>query len=187
MKKSFITLILLLIVSFVVNAQTENWKKIKPIESNINDVEKILGPKINRDYFLRYKADDGIYFISFSDGKCVTEWKEEWNSDLGELPPLKDGTKLIDWKIPEWTVEKLSFYPKESLSLSSLGISLKKLKKVNKPSDTPDIFNYVDEQNGISYEIQNLYKKKGKLKLNKAEITGITLFPMAKYKKLLCK
>jgi hypothetical protein len=181
------TAILLTAIPLTICSQSPAWVNIRPVESTIADVERIFGKARKRDRFIRYEVDDGVYYFSFSEGVCVTKWKEEWNSKLGGLPPLKEGTPLSDWDLPEWSVEKVSYSPNEWISVASLGIDLAKLKKVNKSPDTPDIFDYVDEEEGISYAVQYEYKRNGGRVRKIPMVTGITLFPAARYSNLVCK
>jgi len=188
MKKNVFCTTLLLLAMFIPGtSQTGVWRKIRPVESTIKNVERILGPAREKDYFVRYEISEGVYYVSFSDGRCTTQWKEEWNSKLGGLEPLKEGTELLDWNLPEWTVERIDYTPNEVLAVSSLGLDLRKLKKVSKSPDTPGIFDYVDERRGISYEVQKEYERTGRSKRKVALVTGISLFPAARYRNLRCK
>jgi hypothetical protein len=169
------------------DAQSDRWRRILPLESTRSDVERILGQ--NGDgvgYSLRYIVEEGFYDIKYSDGKCVTKWREEWNARMPELPPGKEGEPMIDWKAAEWTVLSISYNPDDDLSLSALGINLKRLKKEsNQYSHTPGIYNYTDVYNGITYEVDKYYDSKTKLATN--FVAGIRVKPGKKHKHLLCK
>lgn len=170
-------------IPLTVWSQESLWKKIVPVESTITDVERMFGRPIDRDHSLRYETNDGIYYFSFSDGVCKTKWKEEWNSKIPELPPLREGEPLTDWNLPEWTIERVLYSPNEWISVRSLGIDLSRLEKIKESPDTPDIFSYRDGKNGISYTVQYEFDQNHKV----AYVTSITLFPKARYKNLLCK
>lgn len=159
-------------------SQEYKWQQIIPIKSKLVDVETVLGKKEVTDHSIFYKLAEGEYYVKYSDGKCTTKWREEWNSP--ELPPLKEGTALIDWAVPEWTVLKVTFSPEDAIPVVKLGLDLKKLKKVHKGGDT-DLFDYIDTRRGISYGVQFDDS------LNADVVSFITVEPVAKYKNLLCK
>ncbi|MEO5858826.1 MAG: hypothetical protein ABIR33_07740 [Pyrinomonadaceae bacterium] len=179
--------LLLIVIPTVVLSQGLGWKTIRPAESTIVDVERIFGEPQAKDHYMRYERDDGVYFISFSNGVCTTKWKKEWNSEIGGLPPLKEGTPLTDWNLPEWTVEKVYYLPSEGISISSLNIDLAKLRKTAESPHTPDIFTYTDATEGISYEVQYEYKQSGKRVRKIPMVSGITLLPATRYSNRLCQ
>jgi hypothetical protein len=180
MFKSVLKILILCLMNIAVYSQTITLSKIEPLKSTLKDVERIL-KEGRKEHFERYEMPEGIYYVSYSDGKCVTRWSEERNATMPELPPLKDGTVIKDWDIPEWIVEKVDFFSYEDLKVSSLGINLSKLKKVNNSTDTPDIFDYVDEKKGLSYTVQLYDSSLGKV------VTSISKFPSSLQKDRRCK
>ncbi|HLL99813.1 MAG TPA: hypothetical protein VK400_02055, partial [Pyrinomonadaceae bacterium] len=93
--------ILFFIKSVPVYPQQDRWRKIKPIESKLSDVEAILGKAEKTEHRVTYALDEGVYSILYSYGPCELE---------------------MDWKVPEWTVIEVFYRPYDDLKLSILGI-----------------------------------------------------------------
>lgn len=183
-KYLFCVALVLTFVPLGVSSQVSAWKQIRPGESTISEVERIFGSPRERDHYIRYETEEGVYFVSFSDGKCVTKWKEAWNSDIGGLPPLKEGTPLLDWDLPEWTVIRVHHIPSRSATSTDLAIDLEKLQKTKRTSDTTT---YTDKEEGISYQVRSESKRGVGTVRRIHVVTGITLVPAVRHSSLVCR
>ncbi len=126
-----------LILAMSLVSFSQAWTKIKLLESNRADVEKILGKPLSLiDYFAKYETKDYQIGISYSDGICNYNFP-------------------TDFKAPEWTVKFLTLTPKKKT----------KLKKVVKDKsilsimiDGKDSLFYEDKAKNIVYDVKLINK-----------------------------
>jgi len=133
------------------NAQ--DWRKIVPLKSTRAEVETLLGPAEGA-YSTVYQLKEGKLFIEYSSGPCRPDRKNGWN-------------------VAENTVVSLSFSPRHKKRLADLKLDLTKFRK-EIDQQVIGITYYVDEENGITYEIQD------------GKVDSIEYDPPKKYDHLFC-
>jgi hypothetical protein len=135
----FILSIVLVTSSF---AQDPKWlvklKSIRPLLSTQNEVEAVVGKMgkvfLSKDdwyyYLAEYKTKDGLWIVTYSNGKCSESKKEGYNVNKG-------------------VVLKVHFILEEYFKFSLLNLDKDKFEKYQE-SDTSNVF-YSDYSEGISY------------------------------------
>jgi len=115
------------------SSSVQEWRGIKPLHSTRADVERLLGPA-EKSYQVIYELEAGNLTIEYSTGRC-------------------GGVKQEGWDAPEDTVVSYLFSPKVKQSLADLKLDEKKFKKVTN-SHVSVIDSYIDDEDGILYEVQ---------------------------------
>lgn len=139
--------------------ELEKLKEIKLLESNRDDVLKILsiyelddGEEYHRDTF---STENTEITVDYSKGNCK------------EIIP--DG-----YNVPEWKAIFVSLEPKKPIKLESLKLNLSKYKKEKRFKDIDDLYVYYDKQAGIVFTVKEV------------EIVLIEINPSPKYYGLMC-
>jgi hypothetical protein len=146
----------LIILLFAGCAKAKEWRGIVPLHSTRADVERLLGtPAIDRIEAIFYESAEESVSIHFSKGPCSVE--------------------LSAWNVPRDTVISIWVKPKQ-LYFSGLKLDLTKYKKMQ-DDELSYIFNYVDENEGLSYQVNERIS---------GLVTGIKYFPAATDAKLSC-
>ena len=123
-----------LIVAFYSCGNAQDWRVISPLKSTRAEVETLLGPTQGA-YSAVYQLKDGSLFIEYSSGPCTPERKGGWN-------------------VPENVVVSLSFSPRPRKRFAELKIDRKKFRK-KIDQRVIGIIYYVNDEDGITYEIQD--------------------------------
>lgn len=130
-----------------------NWRSIIPLKTNRSQVEHLLGSN-NSGYLGIYRVEDGKLSIEYSSGSCGSDRKGGWN-------------------VPKDVVISIMFSPTTKPRLSDLNVNRKRLRKVV-DRHVGGIIYYIDDENGIVYEIQD------------GRVETIEYGPPKKYKDLAC-
>jgi len=138
---------------FLLSSLAQDWRSIVPSKTTRTEVESILG-RTETEYFAVYKIDDGNLFIEYSSGPC--------------RPGRKGG-----WNFPENVVVSITLYPKTKPRLSDLKLDRKKFRKVIS-THTPSVTYYINDNEGIMYEIQQ------------RQVYSVEYFPPKRYEYLYC-
>ncbi len=126
---------LCLIVIFTVSAKAQGWRGLIPLHSTRADVERLLGPSSEPEKFsVDYELGDSVVSVEYSSGPCRKEMKGGWN-------------------VARDTVISVRISLKEGARFSPSKIDKRKFKK-ERSSHTPRIIYYVNEEDGIMYEVQ---------------------------------
>jgi hypothetical protein len=141
--------------------ETALWKqKVLLLQSTRADVENVLGkPSSGQGYLVTYKLSDGIV-------------------DLEYYPfdhcKISDGVQA-DLNLPEWTVTEIVFRPKRQVSISTLHLNLKRLRKAHLNPGVPDLVSYLDDREGIEYTVES-----------NGTLNNVRYFPGSRYGRLRC-
>lgn len=154
-------------------------KQVKLLSDTYEDVVRIMGKPVDgtaeREYSEYFDFKEGRMFVLFSLGVCKQKG-------------VKGLQALSGWKVPEYTVVKVSFSPDKPISpkkslIDLSGFTKKTVRYADDYSDgaTPDDhrrapfqFEYENDELGISY-----FEEYGK-------ISDITFYPSRKFDNLLC-
>ena len=147
----------LIMLAMVSPSQTQDWRKIIPLQSTRADVERILGkPEKESPGFSYYKFKDGDVLIWYSSKPC-------------EGPSG-------GWRVPPGTVTGISFsYSDPQPRFAELKLDKSKYKRVME-GDYLDFAAYRNEEEGISYSVNE----------PKGLISSVTYSPVAKDDYLRC-
>lgn len=116
-KMVFLGIFILMLFILPVSCQVENWKKLIALESNRNEVEKILGkPEIYFETYGTYKTDIGEFSVWYSKGGC------------------RNDVEGLQWDVPAGKMTRILFYPKKSSALETYVSSLKEFEKIESPA-----------------------------------------------------
>lgn len=147
-------LITLLFV-MIIQAQAKDWRGIVPLHSTRADVESLLGPpSTDRSEFIFYEFDKERISFHLSRGPCNIEFSP--------------------WNVPRDTVISIRVTPKQ-LCWNDLKLDMKKYEK-KQDDELSYIFHYVDEKEGIRYEVDE----------SGGVVVFIEYFPSALDAKLKC-
>lgn len=131
----FLSCTLCLIVIFSVGVKAQGWRGLIPLHSTRADVERLLGPSTEPEKFSAdYELGDRVVSIEYSSGPCRKEMKGGWNVQRDTVISIRIGFK-----------DKAQFSPSK--------IDKRKFKK-ERSSHTPSVTYYVNEGEGIMYEVQ---------------------------------
>ncbi len=121
---------LILLLVGAVTSQGKAWRGIVPLHSTRADVERLLGPpSMNRGDTVVYEYERERASIEYSKGPCnVNTWNVAAN------------TVINIWVSPRY------------LYLSDLKLNLTQYAK-KQDQELPYIYNYVDEKNGLRYQV----------------------------------
>jgi hypothetical protein len=129
-KLKLIILTASLLLASAFPAYAKDWRGIVPLHSVRSDVERLLGiPRIAGASFATYELERTRVTFDYSTGGC------------------NDGT----WNVSPGTVVSIFVTPR-GLKFRDMGLDLKKFKKVQ-DDETLHIFHYIDEQEGVRYEV----------------------------------
>jgi hypothetical protein len=125
----------LIMVTMVSPSQSQDWRKIIPLQSTRADVERILGkPEKDSPTDSYYKFKDGRLLIWYSSKPCE-------GSSGG-------------WRVPPDTVTDISFsYSDPQPRFAELKLDKSKYKRVTE-GDYLDFMAYRNEEEGISYSVK---------------------------------
>ena len=137
---------------------SKEWHGIVPLHSRRSEVDRVLGPPIDRSGSL-YETKDEKVFIWYSDEPC--------HKGISEL-----------WNVPKDTVLSITLYPKRRMSISDLNLNPAKYKRVH-DTHVQDIVYYVDDEEGVKIESN---ASAGEVEL----VNSSTYGPSAKDKYLRC-
>ena len=135
----------------------KEWNGIAPLHSTRADVERLLGPPVERDNELMsvYKLEREVVVVEYAAG-----------------PPCgTDGFHI--WQVPRGTVLSIRVAPKAQLLFPDLHLDVSKYK-VTDGGHVPGYSYYTDETEGIQYEV------------TQGLVMNITYFPAAKDNHLRC-
>ena len=133
----------LLAVSFFLvfasgNASAQGWRGIVPLKSTRADVERLLGkPSENPPIYIYYLEDNTVTF-EYSTCGCGPQCKEGWD-------------------VPIDTVLLISVGVKGQVKFEETKMDLSNFKRVRGNYDIPDHFYYVNENDGVTYEVGQGY------------------------------
>ena len=134
-------MVVLLVGSFLVFGQANQWNGITPLKTTRDEVERLLGvptPGSRSADAAFYIVKSGRVFILYSSGPCKIKPSNGWN-------------------VPALTVIKMSWYPDEPLDLSSLKLDEQKFKKRIDPEMLHTI-SYTNDTEGLSITVDTLSK-----------------------------
>ena len=153
--KTQITILFLcgLILTLAPRANAQEWRKIVPLKSTRADVERLLGPA-EQPYAVDYELKDGVLSIVYSTGPCRKDRRGGWN-------------------VLEGVVISYSFSAKRKQCEVDLKLTRKKFRRVI-DTHTGGITYYINEDDGITYEIQQ------------GRVEGVEYYPPKKYDYLYC-
>lgn len=143
-----------LILAFSMTAMTKEWRGIVPLHSTRNDVERLFG----------LSSYGGGYAYEFENERVFFQY---------QYPDNECGGKYGLWNVPLNTVLAVTVYPKNKVIFSTLKLEMGRFKKI-KILDLPGSYNYFNEEEGISYAVDN------------GMITQINYLGSAKDKHLAC-
>jgi hypothetical protein len=117
-------------------SHAKEWRGITPLHSTRADVERLLGPPAKvRNSAVFYEFDKEEVSFDFANGYCEGE---------------PDG-----WNVPRDTVTSIWVIPKPNvLKVSDLKLDESKYKK-ERDKEVQYIVRYINEVEGISYEVDN--------------------------------
>jgi hypothetical protein len=148
--------LLALLLAASLHVHAKEWRGIVPLHSTRADVEHILGrPFMDHGDTVVYQYETEKASIEYSKGPCSVE--------------------LSPWNVPRDTVISIWVTPKQ-LYFSDLKLDLTKYKK-KQDDELSYIFNYVDENEGLSYQVNERIS---------GSVTVIKYFPAARDEKLKC-
>ena len=169
MIRFFILFALLFSFSGSALGQTPRWfekiKEIRLLVDSYDQVIKLLGTpedgtrekKLAHYFYL----EGGRVFVSFASGDCVV-------TDYS-------GGQPIGWKVPPWTVDSVSFYPKRPFSPKKFKIDPTGFQK-HKIEDSRNAYSYENDDIGMDYTLNS-----------DGKIESVSLYPGAKLRHLHCK
>jgi hypothetical protein len=147
--------------------QTEGYKGIVPVKSSRADVERLFGTPTDQERQIYYFQNEIVRF-QYSNYACTQ-------------PPVVKGwptPPLEGWNVPPNTVLVIRVNFRKQVPLSSLGIDLKSFKKVRGDRDVASHFQYVDEEAGLTIDLNGDGTTE--------TVRGLIYEPAAKYKSLRC-
>jgi hypothetical protein len=148
--------LLALLLAASIHLHAKEWRGIVPLHSTRADVERLLGrPFMDRGDTVVYQYETERASIEYSRGPCSIE--------------------LSPWNVPRDTVISIWVTPKQ-LYFSDLKLDLTKYKKMQ-DDELSYVFNYVDENEGLSYQVNERIS---------GLVTVIKYFPAARDEKLGC-
>ena len=161
---SLIAICLIVISSTSGTSQFEKklWKqKILLLQSTRADVERTLGkPRSGEDYLVSYKLKDGMLNLEYY--------------SFEHCKPSNGLTAFFN--VPEWTVIEIDFRPDSQPAVKTLHLNLSQLRKAHLNPDLPDALSYIDDKNGIEYEIDE----------SNHTFNNVRYFPGSRYDALRC-
>ena len=134
------TLIVPIIVLFAQGARHDappepKWRKIVLMRSTREDVEGLLGQSQYRGFNASYKVEGGtLGVVYYPFNQCATS-----------------GAYL---RVPQWTVEEMTYEPDDPPKFSDLNLDLKKFRKQRESSDVPDLISYINNKDGVDYTFE---------------------------------
>ena len=154
LRRAFLAAALLVASAFCVHAK--DWRGIVPLYSTRSDVERLLGkPSVDRSSTIFYEITGETVSFDFSEGGC---------------------TESNVWDVPRDTVFGIWVMPRRlKLKLGDLKLDLKRFKKVQ-DDHVLYIFHYIDEQEGVRYEVDE----------SDGTVPLIHYFPAKKDERLRC-
>lgn len=149
--------------------QTPAWfdkmKQVRLLADSYDDVVKIFGmpedgtaEKELAEYF---PVKGGRVFVSFTSGECVV-------TDYS-------GGQPIGWKVPQWTVDMVDFWPDKPFSPKKFKIDPTGFKKF-KIEDSRNAYTYENDETGMHYAVNS-----------NGKIESVSLYPPANLHHLHCK
>ena len=124
-----------------------------PLKSTRADVERLLGSN-DQAYGVDYDLTDRALSIEYSTGPCRKERRGGWN-------------------VPEGIVISFSFSAKKKQREVDLKLNRKKFRRVI-DTHTGGVTYYINEEDGITYEIQQ------------GRVDGVEYYPPKRYDYLYC-
>ena len=135
----FVAILLLLWLSTALSvpAQTKGWRGIVPLRSTRADVERVLGPPVQKisEYSVFHRTSTETVMIQYAQGL-----------------PCGIGQKYSQWRVPRDTVESLLVTPTQTLHISDLGIDESRYEKREGGHLSQDVY-YINEQAGESLRV----------------------------------
>jgi outer membrane protein OmpA-like peptidoglycan-associated protein len=138
--------------------QASGWRGIVPLHSTRIDVERLLGPPTRTVAGISvYELERESALFHFAKGPC--------------------GVESSGWNVPRDTVTAISVTPKPNL-LKLADLKLDESKFIRKrDAEVGDVIHYVNEEEGITYEIDMSYDN---------AVTLITYYPAREDANLRC-
>ena len=134
-------------------ALAESWRGIMPLRSTRADVERLLGPpSTDRSTTTFYEFERERVSFDYSEEPCGATWGGRWN--------VPRGTVISIWVTPR----------PNQLRLSDLRLDVSRFKR-ERDNELQYIVNYIDEEAGISYQVDTSADN---------EVTLIKYFPAAR-------
>jgi hypothetical protein len=145
MKELILPIILILAASNLAFAQSplaelEKAREIKLLESNREDVKRILAG----------------YDLTFSDNSNYNQWFSAENADIMISYSDSDekcSDNLEYWNVPKWTVIDIAISPKNPFHLKKMGIDYSKFRKERLYANEPRSYVYHKKEDGIAFEV----------------------------------
>lgn len=145
----------------------QGYRGIVPLKSTRMDVERLFGKPANSDREIYYFRDEIVSFGYSKYGCKSAPLVPGW-----PIPPPEG------WNVPTDTVLVVRVNLRKQVPLTSLGIDLKTFKKVRGDHDVPSHFRYVDEEAGLTIDLNG--------DGGSETVRGYIYQPEAKYKDLRC-
>ncbi len=131
MKKAFAVLLLLLVISYIV--QAKGWKGITPLHSTCEDVKRALGVDSCTLPMSNYTLPDFRVVVFFSKNRdCDADAR--------------------DWRVPAGTVTSLVVSPRNEMLPSELGIDVSKFKSLGQ-GDVVGTEGYDNRDEGVEIHL----------------------------------
>ena len=163
-----------LVLALTQAARGKEWRGMVPLHSTRADVERLLGPPFDESsYISKYKMRDDVVIVFYAEG-----------------PPCEYDTIRSGWMVPRDTVVEITINSPNWFPFSTLKIDRSKYKET-RDGDVPDVSNYKDEEEGITYVVQTVVPPgmvdgKSVPPPRPGMVTSITYGPAAKDKHLRC-
>jgi hypothetical protein len=159
----FTIISIFIMVSQQISTKPGGWQGIIPLHSNIEDVERVLGPgseKPNKSV-RNYKTPSENILINYSEGPCVG---------------------ATNWNVPLNTVINIRIYPMPpgSVKITDLKIDKSKFKKED-DSHLPGNYYLINDEEGITVYISKNHRT------SEDEVDGFNYGPAARDKDFRCK
>lgn len=157
-RRKAIVVSLIVLLTQAAYSQAKEWEGIVPLHSTRADVERLLGtPTIDRSDTTIYEFKTKRVYFDYSKDSCASD---------------PNG-----WKVPRDTVIRIWVETKgNQLRFSDLKLDMAKFKK-NQDDHVLYIFHYLDETEGVRYEVDE----------SSGLVTLIDYFPAAKDQVLRCQ
>lgn len=128
------TIFLLIMLATVTPSSAKEWRGLVPLHSTRADVERLLGsPSIDRSDITFYEFERESVSFHYAKGPC--------------------GVESSGWNVPRDTVISIWVTPRPNLlKLADLRLDESKYKK-EKDTHVQYIVNYINDAEGISYEV----------------------------------
>lgn len=153
---------MLLLLSQSLFAQQPEWftkiRSIGLLKNNRQDIIKLFGRTEDSKqhyYFDSYDLKEGEMDVEYSRGLCGEDNK-------------------IGWNVPEFTVTRIFFFPKQPVTPKQLKLKLKNFRK-KEVFDSPRNFHYESDDVGIYFNVN----RNGK-------ISSLEFRPTGKFDSLFC-